>query len=81
MAHCTKVIGSIPEAEGDQKGHKYTCFAKSALCTGSLYDLYALVVIVVTVVIVVIVVIVDIVVIVVIVVIAVVIVLKSKVTD
>ena len=40
MAHCTKVISSIPE--GDQKGHKYTCFARSDLCTGNLYDLYAL---------------------------------------
>ena len=36
MAHCTKVIGSIPE--GDQKGHKYTCFARIALC---IYNLYA----------------------------------------
>ena len=51
VAHCTKVIGSIPE--GDQKGYKYTCFARSVFCTGGLYDLYALVVIVVTVVIVV----------------------------
>ena len=34
------VIGSIPE--GDQKGDIYTCFARSALCTGSLYDLYAM---------------------------------------
>ena len=41
VAHCTKVIGSIPE--GDQKGHKYTCFARSALFTGNLYDLYALI--------------------------------------
>ena len=41
ISHCTKVIGSIPE--GDQKGHKYTCFARSALCTGNLYDSYALV--------------------------------------
>ena len=40
MVHCTKVIGSI--LEGDQKGHKYTCFARSALCTGNLYDLNAL---------------------------------------
>ena len=45
VAHCTKVIGSIPE--DDQKGHKYTCFARSALCIGNLYELYALVVIVV----------------------------------
>ena len=28
---CTKVIGSIPE--GEHKAHKYTCFARSALCT------------------------------------------------
>ena len=42
MANCAKVIGSIPE--GDQKGHKYTSFARSALCTGNLYYLYALVV-------------------------------------
>ena len=40
VAHCIKVIGSIPE--GDQKVHKYTCFARSALCTGNLYDLYTL---------------------------------------
>ena len=39
VAHCTKVIRSIQE--GDQKGHKYTLFARSALCTGSLSDLYA----------------------------------------
>ena len=45
VAHFTKVIGSIPE--GDQKGHKYTCFARSALCRENLYELYALVVIVV----------------------------------
>ena len=32
VVHCTKVIGSTPE--GDQKGHKYTCFARSALHTG-----------------------------------------------
>ena len=44
VAHFTKVIGSIPE--GDQKGHKYTCFARSALFTGNLYDLYALVLLV-----------------------------------
>ena len=25
------------------QGHKYTCFARSVLCTGNLYDLYALV--------------------------------------
>ena len=33
-----KVIGSIPE--GDQKGHMYTCFERSVLCTctGKLYD-------------------------------------------
>ena len=31
-----------PIPEGDQKGHKYTCFARSALCTVNLYDLYAL---------------------------------------
>ena len=33
-------------SEGDQKGHKYTCFARSALCIpiGNLYDLCALVV-------------------------------------
>ena len=37
ISHCTKVIGSIPE--GDQKGHKYTCFARSALFTGNLNDL------------------------------------------
>ena len=35
-----KVIVSIPE--GDQKGHKYTCSARSALCTVNLYDLYTL---------------------------------------
>ena len=29
----TKVIGSIPE--GEQKTHKYTCFAGSALCKGN----------------------------------------------
>ena len=40
VAYRTKVIGLIPE--GDQKGHKYTCFARSALCTWNLYDLYAL---------------------------------------
>ena len=40
VAHCTKDIGSIPE--GEQKAHKYTCFARSALCTGN-YDLYVLV--------------------------------------
>ena len=34
-----KVIGSIPE--GEQKTHKYTCFARSALCIGD-SDLYAL---------------------------------------
>ena len=39
MSHCTKVICSSPESE--QKAHKCTCFAKSALCTGS-YDLHAL---------------------------------------
>ena len=39
VAHCTKVIGSIPEDE--QKAHKNTCFARSVLCTGSLYDSYA----------------------------------------
>ena len=32
-----KVIGSIPG--GEQKTHKYTCFARSALCIGD-YDLY-----------------------------------------
>ena len=26
-------------AEGEQKAHKYTCFASSVLCTGN-YDLY-----------------------------------------
>ena len=40
VAHCTRVIGSI--REGDQKGLKYTCFARSAFCTGNLYYLYAL---------------------------------------
>ena len=40
VAHCTKVIGSIPE--GEQKAYKYTCFARGALCTGN-YNLYALV--------------------------------------
>ena len=45
VAYCTKVIGLIPE--GDQKGHKYTSFARSALCTGNLYDLYALVIVIV----------------------------------
>ena len=39
MSHCTRVISSSPE--GEQKAHKCTCFAKSALCTGS-YDLHAL---------------------------------------
>ena len=34
-----KVIGSIPE--GEQKTHKYTCFARSAMCIGD-YDLYPL---------------------------------------
>ena len=33
-------VVSIPE--GEQKAHKYTCFASSALCTGN-YDLYVLV--------------------------------------
>ena len=33
-------VVSIPE--GEQKAHKYTCFACSALCTGN-YDLYVLV--------------------------------------
>ena len=33
-------IGLIPE--GEQKAHKYICFACSALCTGN-YDLYVLV--------------------------------------
>ena len=41
-----KITGmpSIPEV--DQKGHKYTCFVRSALCSvhmEPLYDLYALV--------------------------------------
>ena len=40
MSHCNKVIGSSPE--GEQKAHKCTCFARSALCTGNLYDLFAL---------------------------------------
>ena len=33
-------VVSIPE--GEQKAHKYTCFASSALSTGN-YDLYVLV--------------------------------------
>ena len=40
MKKCTKVKGSIQE--GEQKAHKYTCFARSALCTGNLYYLYAI---------------------------------------
>ena len=39
MSHCNKVIGSSPE--GEQKAHKCTCFARSALFTGS-FDLHAL---------------------------------------
>ena len=41
-AYCTKVIGST--LEGNQKGHKYTCFATRELCIEKLYNLYALVI-------------------------------------